>query len=184
MRSALQYLFQDTTVKNYLARNPAQDSLAYTWDANLNAVYALAALNDATNADLRPFKNSNAKLILWHGGNDAALSHKATTAYYQAATAAVGGQAAMNEFARYYIAPGVNHCAGGPGADDADLLAALDAWVSTNTAPGTLTARKVVAGATQFTRPLCQYPQYARYTGPANNAAAAALASNYTCTAP
>jgi len=181
---ALQYLFQDTTVKNYLARDRTQDSLAYTWDSNLNAVYALAALNDATNADLRPFKNSNAKLILWHGGNDAALSHKATTAYYQAATAAVGGQAAMDAFARYYIAPGVNHCAGGPGADDTDLLAALDNWVSNNTAPATLTARKVVGGATQFTRPLCQYPQYPRYTGPANNAAAAALASNYTCTAP
>ena len=184
VRSALQYLFQDTTVKNYLARDPAQDSLAYTWDANLNAVYALAALNDATNADLRPFKDSNAKLILWHGGNDAALSYKATTAYYQAATAAVGGQAAMDTFARYYIAPGVNHCAGGPGADDTDLLAALDAWVGNGTAPGTLTASKLSGGSTQFTRPLCQYPQYARYTGPANDAAAAALASNYRCTTP
>ncbi|KQP21753.1 tannase/feruloyl esterase family alpha/beta hydrolase [Pseudorhodoferax sp. Leaf267] len=184
VQGALQYLFQDTTVKNYLARNRAQDSLAYTWDSNLNAMYALAALNDATNSDLRPLMNSSAKLILWHGGNDSALSYKATTAYYQAATAAVGGQAAMDGFARYYIAPGVNHCSGGPGADDTDLLSALDAWASQGTAPGTLTATKVAGGATQFTRPLCQYPQYPRYTGPANNAAAAALASNYTCTAP
>ena len=184
VQGALQYLFQDTTVKNYLARNPAQDSLTYTWDSNLNAVYGLAALNDATNTDLRPLMNSNAKLILWHGGNDSALSYKATTAYYQAATAAVGGQAAMDGFARYYIAPGVNHCAGGPGADDADLLGALDAWASNGTAPGTLAASKLVNGAAQFTRPLCRYPQYARYTGPANNAAAAALAANYTCTAP
>jgi len=113
VQGALQYLFQDTTVKNYLARDPAQDSLTYTWDSNLNAVYAMAALNDATNADLRPFKNSNAKLILWHGGNDAALSHKSTTAYYQGVANAVGGQAAADEFVRYYIAPGVNHCAGG-----------------------------------------------------------------------
>lgn len=182
MRTALQYLFQDTTVKNYLARDRMQDSLAYTWDGNLNAVYALAALNDATNVDLRPFMNSNAKLILWHGGNDAALSHKATTAYYQAATTAVGGQAAMDGFARYYIAPGVNHCSGGPGADDSDLLGALDAWVSKGTAPATLTASKLVNGSAEFTRPLCRYPQYARYTGPANNAAAAKLAANYTCT--
>ncbi len=182
VRTALQYLFQDTTVKNYLARDRMQDSLAYTWDGNLNAVYALAALNDATNVDLRPFMNSNAKLILWHGGNDAALSHKATTAYYQAATTAVGGQAAMDGFARYYIAPGVNHCSGGPGADDSDLLGALDAWVSKGTAPATLTASKLVNGSAEFTRPLCRYPQYARYTGPANNAAAAKLAANYTCT--
>jgi hypothetical protein len=54
----------NTTVKNYLARDPAQDSLTYTWDSNLNAVYGMAALDDATYTDLRPFKNSNAKLIL------------------------------------------------------------------------------------------------------------------------
>jgi len=55
VQGALQYLFQDTTVKNYLARDPAQDSLSYTWDSNLNAVYGMAALNDATNTDLRPW---------------------------------------------------------------------------------------------------------------------------------
>ena len=71
-----------------------------------------------------------------------------------------------------------------PGADQADLLSALDAWVTQGTAPGVLTAAKQVNGATQFTRPLCQYPQYARYTGPANDAAAAAQAVNYTCTTP
>lgn len=185
VQAALQYLFQDTTVKNYLARDRGQDSLAYTWDGNLNGLYALSALNDATNTDLRPFKASNAKLILWHGGNDSALSYKATTAYYQGAVAAVGGQAAADDFMRYYIAPGVNHCAGGPGADQADLLAALDAWVVGGTAPGTLTATRQASGSTAgFTRPLCRHPQYARYTGPANDAAAAALASNYTCTTP
>jgi pimeloyl-ACP methyl ester carboxylesterase len=184
VRTALQYLFQDTTVKNYLARDRNQDSLAYVWDSNPAAVYGLAALNDATNSDLRPFKNSNAKLILWHGGNDSALSYKATTAYYQSVVNTLGGQAAADEFVRYYIAPGVDHCSGGPGADQADLLSALDAWVTQGTAPGVLTAAKQVNGITQFTRPLCQYPQYARYTGPANDAAAAAQAVNYTCTTP
>ncbi|MDB5820303.1 MAG: Feruloyl esterase [Rhizobacter sp.] len=182
--SAAQYLFQDTTVKNYLARDPAQSSLTYTWDSNVEAVYGLAALNDATNTDLRPFRNSSGKLILWHGGNDSALSYKATTAFYQAATTAVGGQAAADDFMRFYIAPGVDHCSGGPGADTSDLLTPLDAWVTQGTAPGTLTASRSASGAVQFTRPLCRYPQYARYTGAANNAAAAALAANYTCTSP
>lgn len=184
VQNALQFLFQDTTVKYYLARDANANSLAYTWDSNLNAIYALAALNDATNTDLRPFKNSNAKLILWHGGNDAALSYKATTAYYQGVVTTAGGQSNADEFVRYYIAPGVNHCAGGPGADQVDLLEALDQWVSNGTAPGTLTATKASSGTTQFTRPLCPFPQYARYTGPANDAAAAAQASSYTCTSP
>jgi hypothetical protein len=182
--TAAQYLFQDTTVKNYLARDPAQSSLSYTWDSNPSALYGLAALNDATNTDLRPFRNSSAKLILWHGGNDSALSHKATTAFYQGVTTTVGGQANVDEFVRYYIAPGVDHCAGGPGADQSDLLTPLDAWVTQNAAPATLTASRSANGAVQFTRPLCRYPQYPRYTGAANNAAAAALAANYTCTSP
>ncbi len=184
VRTALQFLFQDTTVKNYLARDPAADSLTYTWDQNLNALYALAALNAANNADLRPFAGSGGKLILWHGGNDSALSHKATTEYQQRVVAVVGGQANADAFVRYYIAPGVNHCAGGPGADQTDLLSALDAWVVDGTAPGTLTATKMSGTSTQFTRPLCAYPTYPRYTGPANDASAAALAANYTCTAP
>ena len=181
--NALQFLFQDTTVKNYLARDPAANSLTYApWDQNQNALYAMAALNDATNANILPFANSGAKLILWHGGNDAALSKNSTTAYYDGAVAAVGGQTAADAFMRYYIAPGVDHCAGGPGADTADLLTALDSWATGGTAPGTLTAQKLDAsGVVQFERPLCQYPKYPRYTGPANDAAAARLASNYTC---
>jgi hypothetical protein len=32
-----------------------------------------------------------------------------------------------------------------------------------------------------FDRPLCQYPKYPRYTGPADEPEAAKLAGNYTC---
>ena len=182
--NALQFLFQDTTVKNYLARDPSANSLSYApWDQNQNALYAMAALNDATNANILPFVNSGAKLILWHGGNDAALSKNSTAEYYNNAVAAVGGQTAADAFMRFYIAPGVNHCAGGPGADTTDLLSALDSWVTGKATPATLTAQKLdpVSGAVQFERPLCQYPKYPRYTGPANDAAAAKLASNYSC---
>lgn len=183
--TALQFLFQDTTVKNYLARDPAADSLAYDpWDGNQNALYAMAALNDATNADIRPFIQSGAKLILWHGANDSALSVNATAAYNTNMRNAVGA-ANADAATRFYVAPGVNHCAGGPGADSADLLAALDEWVSNSVAPGTLTAEKLDgSGAVAFSRPLCQYPQYPRYTGPANDDDAAKLEANYTCTTP
>jgi hypothetical protein len=182
--NALQFLFQDTTVKNYLARDPGADSLTYEpWDQNQNALYAMAALNDATNADIRPFANSGAKLILWHGASDSALSRNSTTEYHDRAVNAVGGQSAADTFMRYYVAPGVDHCAGGPGADTSDLLTALDRWVSGTAAPGTLTAQKLdpANGSVLFERPLCRHPQYPHYTGPANDPAAARLASNYTC---
>jgi feruloyl esterase len=134
---------------------------------------------------LRPFKNSGGKLILWHGTNDAALSYQSTTEYYQGLQAQFGSTGAVAEFAQYYLAPGVNHCAGGPGADTTDLLAALDAWVDQKSPPGTLSAAKLgTSGQVELTRPLCPYPQYPRYTGPANDAQAARSASYYVCTQP
>lgn len=182
---ALQFLFQDTTVKNYLARDPTANSLTYApWDQNQNALYAMAALNDATSTDIRPFINSGGKLILWHGGNDGALSVNSTAEYVANMRNAVGATNA-DAATRFYVAPGVDHCAGGPGADTSDLLTALDQWVTKGAAPGTLTAQKLdTAGAVSSTLPLCQHPQYPRYTGPANDAAAARLAANYTCTTP
>lgn len=180
--TALQYLFQDTTVKNYLARDPAANSLAYTpWDQNLNALSAMAALNDATNPDIRPFIDHGGKLILWHGGNDPALSKNATAEYYANMRNAVGA-ASANASTRFYIPPGVDHCAGGPGADSSDLLTALDQWVTKGNAPATLLARKLDATGNEIlSRPLCQYPQYPRYTGAAGDAVAAKSAANYTC---
>ena len=180
--NAYQFRFQDTTVKNYLARDAAANSLTYTpFDQNQNALYALSALNDATRTDIRPFQNSGGKLLLWHGGNDSALSSNATIEYYNNVKTMIGA-ANADSFVRLYIAPGVNHCAGGPGADSADLLSALDAWVDKGTAPATLVAdKKDAAGATLFSRPLCVYPKYPRYTGAANDANAAKLASSYTC---
>ena len=183
--NALQFLFQDTTVKNYLARDPAANSLTYSpYDRNPAALKAMAELNDATSTDLRPFNNRGAQLILWHGGNDAALSVNSTSEYYAGVVSAVGGQASADAFVRYYVAPGVNHCTGGLGADSTDLLGALDAWVTKGTPPETLTAQKLATdGSTELTRPLCRHPLYPRYTGPANNAAAAKLAANYVCAA-
>ncbi len=180
-----QYMFQDTTVKYYLARDPKADSLKYSpWDRNQNALYALAALNDATQTDIRPFIKAGGKLIVWHGGSDAALSVNSTIEYMTNMEKSVGAENAAAS-TRFYVAPGVDHCEGGAGADKTGLLTALDQWVTKGVAPATLTAQKLDAkGAVILTVPLCQYPQYPRYTGPANNAEAAKLASSYTCTAP
>lgn len=184
VRTAAQFLFQDTTVKTYLARDLSADSLTYSpWDQNPEALYGLAALNDATNTDLRPFASRGGKLILWHGGSDAALSYKTTAEYYDGLATTLGATG-RDSAVRFYMAPGVNHCAGGVGPDNTNLVAALDSWVEAGKAPETLTAEKVVSGATALSRPLCRWPQYPRYTGPAGNAEAVKLAANYTCTMP
>lgn len=193
---AYQFLFAYGGISGFVRRSPATQPLAlldpaatatlrYDFDSDPAALWALAAELDATDPDLRPYMNRGGKLLLWHGGADPALSHRNTTAYYQAMVAKVGGQDRADAFARYYLAPGVNHCHGGAGADKTDLLAALDAWASAASAPGDLAAaRRAADGSTALTRPLCRYPSYPRYVGPAGDAAAARQAAHYTCAAP
>jgi feruloyl esterase len=85
------------------------------------------------------------------------------------------------EFARLFMAPGVNHCGGGLGPNSSfaytlgnpagpfdpehDILAALDRWVERGDGPDHLIASHVTAGVVDKTRPVCAYPQIARYRG-------------------
>ncbi|MET3781816.1 feruloyl esterase [Brevundimonas sp. 1080] len=176
------FMMQDTTARHYLARNPDADSLAYTpWDQDPAALDAMAALNDATDPDIRAFIDGGGKLIVWQGGSDAALSVASTIDYMTQVTQAVGAARAADS-TRFYVAPGVNHCAGGAGPDQTDLLAALDRWVVDEIAPATLLAERVESdGRPARSLPLCQYPAYPRYTGSADDEGAARQAANFTC---
>lgn len=75
------------------------------------------------------------------------------------------------------MAPGMAHCRGGTGPDSFDALSALVRWVEEGVAPDELIAAKVVDGDVQRTRPLCPYPQVARYTGTGSTDAA----ENFRC---
>jgi pimeloyl-ACP methyl ester carboxylesterase len=111
------------------------------------------------------FLEGGGKLMVWHGSDDAFLSHKDTIRSWEQLAAA--SRTLLEDQARLYIAPGVGHCAGGPGADDIDSLSAMIDWVEHRKAPGTLTARKRdrQTGAVQFSRPLCRHPAWPRYGG-------------------
>ena len=63
---------------------------------------------------------------------------------------------------RLFLDPGVEHCRGGPGADQPETLGALERWVEHGQAPATLIATR--ADGT-VTRPLCPFPAQARYDG-------------------
>jgi len=164
-------LFGASVVQNLLGGNPASSWVNYNFKANAPIVQAMADEIDVTDPDLNPFKSAGAKLLLWHGTADPAVPVQGTIDYYGAVTTAVGGQAAMDAFARLYLAPGVLHCGGGTGADQStSLLPALDAWVTRNTAPADLQANRLNAstGAPVLSRPLCRYPSFPRYKGSGN----------------
>ena len=68
------------------------------------------------------------------------------------------------DWSRLFLVPGMGHCGGGAQAlDRFDLLTPLVEWVEKGTAPNAVTATgRSFPGRS---RPLCAYPQYARYKG-------------------
>jgi len=59
---------------------------------------------------------------------------------------------------RLFLMPGVGHCGGGVGPDQADFLGALDDWVEDGKAPDRIVASRTRNGETDMTRPLCAFP--------------------------
>ena len=78
---------------------------------------------------------------MWQGSDDALLSLKDTIRTWQPVAQAAGDAALKNS--RIYVAYGVNHCGGGPGADTFDLLTPTVSWVEKGIDPGTRIASKL-----------------------------------------
>ena len=73
------------------------------------------------------------------------------------------GDEGPQDWARMFFVPGMMHCSGGQATDSFDMLTAIQAWVEDDEAPD-----RVIASGSAFpgvTRPLCPYPQVARYDG-------------------
>ncbi|MGB9120007.1 MAG: TonB family protein [Candidatus Angelobacter sp.] len=142
---------------------------------------------NATDPNLKPFATRGGKLIMYHGWSDAALPPQGSINYYNSVEETMGpGKPAL--FMRLFMAPGMQHCGGGPGANsfgqfapgvdaDHDLNQALERWVEKGIAPDRLIATKFVDDKPEkgvaMTRPLCPYPEGATYkgTGDTNDAA-------------
>ncbi len=142
---------------------------------------------NAIDPNLKPFAARGGKLIMYHGWSDAALPPQGSMNYYNSVDEAMGpGKPGI--FMRLFMAPGMQHCGGGPGPNsfgqfapgadaDHDLNQALERWVEKGIAPDKLIATKFVDDKPEkgvaMTRPLCPYPQAAIYkgTGDTNDAA-------------
>jgi hypothetical protein len=159
--------------------DPKWDYKTFKVESGLKAAEerTAGALN-ATEADLAAFEKRGGKLILYHGWNDPAIPALNTVNYYQSLIAKMGAKDA-DSFVRLYMAPGMQHCDSGPGADDFgqagrlvfddpqhSVDAALEQWVEKGQAPSTIIASKYdEQHRLKMTRPLCTYPQAAKYKG-------------------
>jgi feruloyl esterase len=63
------------------------------------------------------------------------------------------------------MAPGMQHCGGGPGPNQINYMAVMERWRESNVAPDTMIAYHVANNRVDMTRPLCPYPQVATYKG-------------------
>jgi feruloyl esterase len=127
----------------------------------------LGSTLDTANPDLHRFQAHGGKLIMYHGWADPLLSPYNTLDYYGSVVRTMGGQQATDGFLRLFMVPGMEHCRGGPGPNTFDAVAPLDDWVEHGIAPERIIAAHSGADGKQVdrTRPLCRYPQVARYTG-------------------
>ncbi len=147
------------------------------WDQSVEEFSAVIATDSP---DLSAFRNRGGKILIWHGQSDQLIYPGGSIDYYHRVTKQMGGAANTAAFLRFFLAPGVAHCGGGPGPAPTGQLAALIEWVENRRAPDTLLAvRRDQSGAVVRSRPLCQYPLVARYKGTGSTD----VAANFECRA-
>ncbi len=125
---------------------------------------------------LNSFSDNGGKLIFYHGVSDPWFSAQETARYYDQLVMDNGGRAAVEQWSRLFLVPGMGHCGGGSAAlDQLDMIDPIVDWVERNQAPGQI---KVTGSAfPNRSRPLCPYPAYAHYTGQGDPE----KAENYEC---
>lgn len=161
--------FVRETIRYQIFDSP-QPTLTYR-DIKFTAAYYKKVMGlgegmyDATDPDLRAFKEAGGKLILWHGLGDQHIPAVGTMAYYKAVQKAMGGAAATSTFARLFLLPGVAHCGGGQGPNTLDALTAIVDWVTKGQAPDSLLTESVDSnGKVTSARPAYPFPYIAENT--------------------
>jgi len=163
-KNSSQFLYADGFARLMVMENPDYDSLSFDYDRDMPAAVAkLSHTIDASDPDLRAYAAHGGKLIHYHGWNDPGVSPLNSVNYYEQVGRALGNP--PTDFYRLFMVPGMQHCTGGPGTDHFDALAALEQWVEKGQAPDRIEAAHLEGGTTVRTRPLCPYPQVARWDG-------------------
>ncbi|MBB5987506.1 tannase/feruloyl esterase family alpha/beta hydrolase [Sphingobium lignivorans] len=118
---------------------------------------------------LAPFFARGGKLLLSHGWNDGLIPATNTLAFHAALREALPAQQ-VEDSLRLFMAPGMDHCAGGEGPSAFDTLGVIDRWASEGTAPTRIVATRGpgfpgAPAQPPMSRPLCPFPQIAKYKG-------------------
>jgi feruloyl esterase len=139
---------------------PGMTAAGFDFDRDPARTAQTAAINDATSTFMSSFVAHHGRLLIYQGMSDPVFSAAAIMRWYRQLS---HDNASVQDWARLFLVPGMNHCGGGPATDDFDALDAIEGWTERGAAPD----RLIASGASMpgVTRPLCPYPQYAHYVG-------------------
>lgn len=192
-----QLFFLRGFMRGFVTGDPGWDFDHFDFDRDYPAVRdQWGPILNATDPDLTRFFARGGKLILWHGWSDAALPPLGTIRYYDAVLERMGARA--QESVRLFMAPGVQHCVGGPGPymfnagpakldgrPESDMGKALEHWVDQGVAPEQIEAwrpRELMAALSgdpnaevERTGLLCAYPAVASWNGKGDPKSAASF---------
>ncbi len=158
-------------------QNPAWDWTTLNWQADIALATSRLGPLLHVGDNLEPFFARGGRLLLYIGWNDG-HNPQELAGYYQAlmrhATPLEQNDARLMEI------PGMGHCYGGAGCDTFSKLGAIDNWVVRGQAPDRVVASRVQGGKVIRSRPLCAWPEVARYDGHGDQDEA----SSFACVAP
>jgi len=171
---------------NLVFEDPDWDYSTFDFDDDMAySDLKVGILGNAIDPDLSAARRRGVKIIQYHGWNDQTLQPAYSPEYYESVVQAMGGLRRTQRFYRLFMVPGMTHCYFGPGATSFggvgqqippsrdpihDVQTALERWVEHGVAPTRMVATKYTDDAAttrtvRLTRPLCPYPQVARYNG-------------------
>lgn len=143
--------------------DPQFDFSKFNFDADVEKLGGTARLMDATDPDLSRFQARGGKIVMYFGWADPALTPFMGVDYYEKVEEQMGPS--TPDFFRLFMVPGMFHCRGGIGAGTFDALTPLVQWVEKAVPPDNILGSRVVDDKVVRTRPLCPYPQVAKYNG-------------------
>ena len=158
---ALVFVMADQGIRYLVLQEPEFDSLTFKANEHRDKTLAASVLIDADSTNLDQFREQGGKLLLMHGTVDMAIPPSNSIRYYERLSDVYSGD--LQQFVRFYIAPGFGH-GDGPFPLEWDSLAALDNWVSKGEVPPNQVVFDLKSVPNR-SLPLCEYPLWPQYSG-------------------
>ena len=146
-------------------QDPQWDWRGFNLERDAAKAHAVDKDIDELNPHLARFAEHGGKLLIYHGWADQQVAPGASVEFYNSVVKINGDAQKASNWIRLFMVPGMGHCSGGEGPDTFDKIGVLEQWVEHGIPPSRIVATHHAAGQVDRSRPLCPYPEVARYNG-------------------